>query len=654
MADNNNTQGGGQNGGSGGSAGNNRKRKNNRRGGRGNGNKRQERSENDGGNNNPGSMDVDKPLSSSRSSNNNNGGGRGGGRGNGNNRNRNRGGRGRNNNRNNNNNNNSSGSGSGNGIKTEENAAQVKADPMDQSNEPNAAPPVAGASVHITNKRFADLQNVCDESRRAMAEVFKYEFMTEVQSQTLPVILDSSRKIDVLAKAKTGTGKTLGFLIPAIEKIVKGIQSNNSTKNDVGCLVISPTRELAYQIGAEAEKLVTFHNRPKLSVATCVGGTNVNKDRNTIKRGFLNILVATPGRLLDHLQNSDLHLCNRLAGMECLVLDEADQLLDMGFRPDIERILRLLKPSQGSRQTLLFSATVPKSVAEIAHIALQPKYEFIDTVGEEEEQTHSHVQQEVMVAHAKNGSDGTGGAQIRAIAAILDRSIQESTPGTPCKVIAFFTTARLTGFMAQFFNSAMGQTGFPKILEIHSRMSQSARQRTSEKFRTSKDNTILFSSDVSARGMDYPGVTFVLQVGITERAQYIHRLGRTARAGKGGRGALLLAPYENRFMVNKNLADMPLEPTDVPETSSKLDNAITQALAGVNNNKSLKESAEQAYRAWLGYYNGNLKKIGWNKIMLVEEANQWASDVGLKNQPALMKKTVGKMGLKGVPGLKLE
>ncbi|CAJ1954766.1 unnamed protein product [Cylindrotheca closterium] len=657
MGDDNKAQGGPNtaNGGGGGSG--DRKRKpnpNNRRGrGRGNGPaKRQERdntNNNNGNSGNNGSMEVDKPLSNSRNNGNSNGNNGNGGRGGQNNRNRNN--RGRNNNRNRNNNNRNN---NNNNIKKE---VEPKAEAMDESNEPNvasAAAPTGNSGLHITDKRFADLEQVCDESRRAMAEVFKYELMTEVQAKTLPVILDSTRKIDVLAKAKTGTGKTLGFLIPAIEKIVQSIKTSRSDKNDIGCLVISPTRELAYQIGTEAEKLVTFHTRPKLSVATCVGGTNVNKDRSTIKRGFLSILVATPGRLLDHLQNSELNLQNRLAKMDCLVLDEADQLLDMGFRPDIERILRLLKPSEGSRQTLLFSATVPKSVAEIAHIALQPKYEFIDTVGEEEEQTHSHVKQEVMVAHSSNQSGGMGEAQIRAIAAILDRELKTGTKGAPCKVIAFFTTARMTGFMAEIFNSVMGKTGFPKILEIHSRMSQSVRQRTSEKFRASKENTILFSSDVSARGMDYPGVTFVLQIGLTERAQYIHRLGRTARAGKGGCGALLLAPYEEKFMVNKNLADMPLESVDVPELNNRLDDAMTQALNGVNDNKSLKESAEQAYRAWLGYYNGQLKKVGWNKIALVKEANQWASDVGLKSQPALLKKTVGKMGLKGVPGLKLE
>lgn len=524
--------------------------------------------------------------------------------------------------------------------------------PMTESSSDDAAGN-ADAKVHITQKRFADLQQVCKESRRALAEVFKYEFMTEVQAQTLPVILDSKQKIDVLAKAKTGTGKTLGFLIPAVEQLLVSIRGNSRSNDGIGCLVISPTRELAYQIASEGEKLVTFQNSPKMKVVASVGGTSISKDRNILKKGNVNILVATPGRLLDHLQNPDLRLGDRISSLEVLVLDEADQLLDMGFRPDIERILRLLKPSQAARQTLLFSATVPKSVTEIATIAVKQKYRYIDTVGDEEEQTHQHVRQEIMVAPSANESTGMGEKQIRAIASILGREIKESSKANPCKIIVFFTTARLTGFMAELFNSASGRTGFPNILEIHSRKSQSVRQKASEKFRATKDNTILFSSDVSARGMDYPGVTFVLQVGLTERAQYIHRLGRTARAGKGGRGALLLAPYESKSMT-KILSDMPLESVGVPEPDAKLYESMTATLAGVNSNKGLKESAEQAYRAWLGYYNGQLKKVGWNKKQLVNEGNQWAKDIGLREQPALMKRTVGKMGLKGVPGLKLE
>ena len=191
----------------------------------------------------------------------------------------------------------------------------------------------------------------------------------------------------------------------------------------------------------------------------------------------------------------------------------------MGFRPDIERILRLLQPSKNTRQTLLFSATIPEQVNEIANIALRPNWAFVDTVGEESEQTHQHVQQQLMVSSQES--------IIRDLFSILDREI---TSTSPYKIIVFFTTARLVGFMSELFNSVSSQIGY-KVLEIHSRKTQKAREKASEAFRKST-NAVMFTSDVTARGMDYPDVTFVLQVGLTDRSQYIHRLGRTARAGK--------------------------------------------------------------------------------------------------------------------------
>ncbi len=160
----------------------------------------------------------------------------------------------------------------------------------------------------------------------------------------------------------------------------------------------------------------------------------------------------------------------------------------------------------GKRQTLLFSATVANDIQQIARTTLLPGYKFIDTVGEEVEQTHAHVPQHVMVVPLDD--------QMRAIVAILE---EQKRINPDYKMILFFPTARQTGYYAQILNSI----GL-RVLEIHSRKSQAQRTRTSEEFRAGK-NLILLSSDVSARGMDYPDVSFVLQVGMTARDQYIHR-----------------------------------------------------------------------------------------------------------------------------------
>jgi ATP-dependent RNA helicase MSS116, mitochondrial len=484
------------------------------------------------------------------------------------------------------------------------------------------------------NSRFANL-SLSPESHRSLQEVFKYDDMTSVQAETLPLILSGE---DCLAKAKTGTGKTLAFLLPTVERIAAALAADTGKtrhrRGDINALVISPARELALQIATEAESLIKFHKN--INVMSCVGGTSVGKDVTALNRDSIQIVVATPGRLIDLLENHG--LVERMRYLDVLILDEADQLLDMGFRPAIERILQLLKHSVRSRQTLLFSATVPKSVKEIASLALKPKYSFVDTVGEDAEQTHSHVLQEIMVC-----SDET---QLAAIAAILER---ETTTGQPFKIMVFFTTARYTGFAADFFRAA--KTGY-KIVDIHSRKSQTQRQKASDAFRDA-ERAVLFSSDVSARGMDYPNVTFVLQVGLTERTQYIHRLGRTARAGKEGKGALLVSDYEAIHM-RKELKDMNLKKMQVPDASDETVKLVKRTLSEVSKDESLRISAGFAYKAFLGFYNSNLKKCGWDAGLLVKKANKWAKCVGLTEQPPIDKKTIGAMGLKGVPGLLID
>eukprot|EP01041_Mallomonas_annulata_P013473 gene13473-28545_t len=346
----------------------------------------------------------------------------------------------------------------------------------------SSTPAPKAENVYSSSELFSNL-SIAIETRRAIAEVMKYTHMTPVQAATLPVILQGD---DCLAKAKTGTGKTLAFLIPAIE--ILRTKASKTPHGTIPILILSPTRELAAQIAAEAMVLLSFQQHIK--VVCVVGGTNINTDKKSLS-GQVSILVATPGRLIDHLQNTP-DFSNKFRNMNMLIMDEADQLLEMGFRPDIERILKMLPPSS-LRQTLLFSATISSSVQQIASVALRPGYGYLDTVGEESEQTHLHVKQEIVVVPLEK--------IILSLVAILIEKMKEPN----YKIIVFFTTARATGYMAELV-SCLGK----EILEIHSRKSQSQRTRTSERFRDGT-NMVMFSSDVSARGMDYPDVTFVLQ-----------------------------------------------------------------------------------------------------------------------------------------------
>lgn len=383
-------------------------------------------------------------------------------------------------------------------------------------------------------------------------------------------------------------------------------------------------------------------------MVTFVGGTNIESDKKAIVRPGTppDIIIGTPGRLLGLLDEMPAfrHVCQ---GVRVLVMDEADRLLDMGFKRDIDKIVTILSPVTSgqpipwTKQTLLFSATVNEDIHGICKNSLKSGYQFIDTVGEEAEQTHAHVPQYLMTVPL--------GQQLRAISQILEAQM---TTGADYKIIVFFATARQTEFMAEVFNAAG-----VSVLEIHSRKSQPYRTRVADTFRKGK-NLILFSSDVSARGMDYPDVTFVLQVGLTDKSQYIHRLGRTARAGKQGAGCLLVAPFEERSMrselVEHVLLSYPVEmQLSGPATKMSLKTEGVIERIGTEGG-AMRESAETAWAAWLGFYNSQTKKLGWSKQNLVDGALLFARSVGLNELPALPNRTLSKMGLKGCPGLKGE
>lgn len=243
-----------------------------------------------------------------------------------------------------------------------------------------------------------------------------FTHLTEVQDATLPAVLDGG---DVMARAKTGTGKTMAFLIPAIEALCR-----NPPSKGISVLILSPTRELASQIAKEAEALLTFH---PFKAQVVYGGTNINSERNRLQ-GRCDVLVATPGRLIDHLENSG--LASKLQNIRTLVLDEADQLLEMGFRPAIEKVLGFLPRS---RQTLLFSATMPQSVQQVAGLALKQQHAFIDTIKEEDSATNVQVEQSYALIPMEQ--------QFVSVFTVLRQHAQEMSDH---KVIVFFTTARLT------------------------------------------------------------------------------------------------------------------------------------------------------------------------------------------------------------------
>jgi ATP-dependent RNA helicase MSS116 len=217
-----------------------------------------------------------------------------------------------------------------------------------------------------------------------------FKTMTVVQEATLPLILQGK---DILAKAKTGTGKTVAFLLPSIEAVIKAPPASRDNRHPpIIVLVVCPTRELACQAAAEANILLKYH--PSIGVQVVIGGTKLPTEQRRLQKSPCQILVATPGRLKDHIDNTS-GFATRLMGVKVLVLDEADHLLDMGFRREIERIIAAV-PKQ--RQTFLFSATVSDEVRQICHVALKRDHEFVNCVQEGAGETHQKVSQMYMIA----------------------------------------------------------------------------------------------------------------------------------------------------------------------------------------------------------------------------------------------------------------
>ncbi|KAK6947755.1 Helicase, C-terminal [Dillenia turbinata] len=471
----------------------------------------------------------------------------------------------------------------------------------------------------LSNKRFNEC-NISPLTIKALSEA-GFVQMTWVQEATLSAYLEGK---DAFVKAKTGTGKSVAFLVPAIETVLRASVSSISQRVlPIDVLILCPTRELASQIAAEATVMLRYHDG--IGVQTLVGGTRFKVDQKRLESDPCQIIVATPGRLLDHIENKS-GISVRLMGLKMLILDEADHLLDLGFRKDIEKIVDCL-PRQ--RQALLFSATVPKEVRRISQLVLKREHAFLDTVGLGSLETHEKVKQSYLVA--------PHGLHLQILYHLLKEHISQVTD---YKVIVFCTTGMMTSFIYLLLRELN-----MNAREIHSRKPQLYRTRISEEFRAS-NQLILVTSDVSARGMNYPDVTLVIQVGLpSDREQYIHRLGRTGRAGKEGEGILLLAPWEEYFL--SEIKDLPIEKVPVPQLNPDIKLQINASMEKIDT--SVKEAA---YHAWLGFYN-SIREIGRDKTALVELAKSFSASIGLQNPPSLFRKTAVKMGLRNIPGIRI-
>ena len=354
-----------------------------------------------------------------------------------------------------------------------------------------------------------DSLGLIPELVRAVAEE-GYERPTPVQLEAIPLALAGR---DLIGSAQTGTGKTAAFLLPILQHLT---QAGTNGRHGPRALVLVPTRELADQVHQSA---LTYGRHLKVSAAAIYGGVGMEPQTRALKRG-VDIVVATPGRLLDHMERGHLDY----AHLQVLVLDEADRMLDMGFAPDVRRILRAL-PTE--RQTMLFSATISAEVDALARSALD---------GHASVEIGRRAQPAAGVEHVTVAVDK---AQKRAV---LARILGAKPPG---QTLVFTRTKYGADKLATFLK----REGIPAHV-MHGDKAQSARQRTLEAFRTGATD-VLVATDIAARGIDVDGIRMVVNFDVPADPEvYVHRVGRTARAEARGLALTLISPDEWLLMAD--------------------------------------------------------------------------------------------------------
>ena len=345
-------------------------------------------------------------------------------------------------------------------------------------------------------------------------EAAGYETPTPIQEGAIPAALEGR---DVLGIAQTGTGKTAGFTLPMIHMLARGRARARMPRS----LVLCPTRELAAQV---AENFDTYSQNVKLTKALLIGGVSFKEQDLLIDRG-VDVLIATPGRLLDHFERGKL----LLTGIEIMVIDEADRMLDMGFIPDIERIFSL---TPFTRQTLFFSATMAPEIERITNTFLSNPARV--EVARQATASETIAQEVVLIKPSRR--DRAAKEKRETLRAIIEREGEACT-----NAIVFCNRKTDVDIVAK----SLKKHGF-NAAPIHGDLDQSQRTRTLDAFR-SGELTFLVASDVAARGLDIPAVSHVFNYDVpTHSEDYVHRIGRTGRAGREGKTVMISAPIDDK------------------------------------------------------------------------------------------------------------
>lgn len=413
----------------------------------------------------------------------------------------------------------------------------------------------------IDLKQFTQLP-LSDRTCRGLKRA-GYTDMTDIQAKSLSLSLKGK---DVLGAARTGSGKTLAFLIPVLEILYR---RKWGPSDGLGALVISPTRELAIQIFEVLRKIGSYHT---FSAGLVIGGKDVKQEKDRLSR--INILIATPGRLLQHMDQT---LGFDTSNVQVLVLDEADRILDMGFSRTLNAIVENLPRN---RQTMLFSATQTKRVKDLARLSLQdPEYVAVREP-ENEGCTPRGLEQHYMLVELEKK---------------LDLLFSFIRTHTKCKALVFMSSCRQVQFVHETFCKLRPGVS---LMALHGKQKQAKRLQIFTQF-TKTQHALLFATDIAARGLDFPAVDWVIQLDVPEDVDtYIHRVGRTARYTAKGNSLLFVLPSEEKgileALATKNIAIGRIKPKE-----SKTQSIQNQLQAFAFQEPQIKHLAQKAFVSYV-------------------------------------------------------
>eukprot|EP00536_Pseudo-nitzschia_multiseries_P003184 jgi/Psemu1/185193/e_gw1.47.131.1 len=483
--------------------------------------------------------------------------------------------------------------------------------------------PARGSLAHAKNSVVSFASQPLSHATLQGLENNGYTTMTAIQAGSVPHALAGR---DILGAAKTGSGKTLAFLIPLLELLYR---QRWTPQDGVGAIVLSPTRELAGQIFAVLRKIGQQHT---FSLGLLMGGRHKNK-QNIESNDFIreqqsipttNILICTPGRLLQHLEQTPYF---NVDSLQMLVLDEADRILDMGFRDQLVRILDYL-PQGEARQTLLFSATQTKDVKHLATLSINRKtVEYVGVHDEDSATTPDRLKQAYVLVPVEH--------KLNCLYSFLKTHLK-------CKTIVFFATCSQVRHAWDLFCRL--RPGL-SVLAIHGKLSQTKRLQVYDKF-TTTPHSVMFATDVASRGLDFPSVDWVVQVDAPEDYDmYVHRVGRTARFQQDGQALLLLDPAEEESFVrnNKNEKEQRLKANlqkkSINPTKTML---VTQRAASlVAEHSALYALAKKAFWSYVRSMSLLPKDGIWNNLQIRKlHLEEYAHSLGLPNIPGDLEKAL--------------